>query len=46
MLGSSDDDKKEISQTAFHVLEIYAYFMELVLEHRLKKVENQYDFLT
>ena len=43
---SSDDNKQAFLELDFLDYKHAAYFKELVLEHRLKKVENQYDFST
>ncbi|WP_050564838.1 hypothetical protein [Enterococcus faecium] len=43
---SSDDNKQVFLELDFLDHKHAAYFKELVLEHRLKKVENRYDFST
>ena len=43
---SSDDNKQAFLELDFLDHKHAAYFEELVLAHRLKKVENQYDFST
>ena len=43
---SSDDNKQAFLELDFLDYKHAAYFKELVLEHRLKKVENRYDFST
>nr|WP_211197395.1 MULTISPECIES: hypothetical protein [Enterococcus] len=43
---SSDDNKQAFLELDFLDYKHAAYFKELVLAHRLKKVENRYDFST
>lgn len=43
---SSDENKQAFLELDFLDYKHAAYFKELVLAHRLKKVENRYDFST
>ncbi|HFX3766769.1 TPA: hypothetical protein ACIEB7_001187 [Enterococcus faecium] len=43
---SSDDNKQAFLELDFLDYKHAAYFKKLVLAHRLKKVENRYDFST
>ncbi len=43
---SSDDNKQAFLELDFLDYKHAAYFKEMVLAHRLKKVENRYDFST